>query len=297
MSWRIGVPLTDLRREPVAAAPGFRMRDQAQESQLLYGEAVRIAAEAGEWAKVEALEQQRFSPDQQWHGYSGWVQRAHLVEVPDLLQPNLTVHAYRAVLYADPDSQQEVSFALMGSRLVGKEMAGAWWLVALPDGREAAVRQRDVISEPALSPGRLLISRAMPFLGTPYFWGGCSPSLQREGFIHSGVDCSGLVHLLYRSVGIEVPRDAHDQWLWATKISADRIERGDLLFTAPLDKPDRVDHVMLYVQEDTVLEASLTAGMVRFVTLKDKVGCSLSEMRHGAQPEAVTIDFGRVIPN
>ena len=40
------------------------------------------------------------------------------------------------------------------------------------------------------------------FLGSPYFWGGCSPQ---------GVDCSGLIQVLATAKGIKIPRDSGDQ--------------------------------------------------------------------------------------
>jgi len=34
----------------------------------------------------------------------------------------------------------------------------------------------------------------------------------------AGADCSGIINLIFRSCGIEVPRDSHDQFLKSNKI-------------------------------------------------------------------------------
>ena len=71
---------------------------------------------------------------------------------------------------------------------------------------------------------------ARGFLGTPYVWGG----LGREG-----IDCSGLVHLAYRSVGVRVPRDAADQAARAVPVQDP--QPGDLYFFGSAD--EAVGHV------------------------------------------------------
>ena len=75
---------------------------------------------------------------------------------------------------------------------------------------------------------------ARQFLDVRYLWGGTS------GW---GLDCSGLVHLTYRSFGVLVPRDAHDQAA-AEKVEdvpLDAVRPGDLYFFA---RPgERIYHV------------------------------------------------------
>lgn len=135
---------------------------------------------------------------------------------------------------------------------------------------------------------------AKPFLGVPYFWGGCSPCLRHQGIERSGVDCSSLVYLLYSMIGIQTPRDAHDQWLKCHKIRSLDLQCGDLVFTAPDAKPERYDHVMLFVENDTLLESSLTAGITRYVTFKEKLGQNLLALMQGAKPADVQVTFGRI---
>ncbi|WP_416138405.1 C40 family peptidase [Halomonas sp. HK25] len=85
-------------------------------------------------------------------------------------------------------------------------------------GRELAVH--DPSPGEGLSIERVLIlSAAQNALGTPYRFGGNSPS---------GLDCSGLVEMAYGTAGIPVPRTADDQF--RALPSASRARPGDLLF-------------------------------------------------------------------
>jgi cell wall-associated NlpC family hydrolase len=103
-----------------------------------------------------------------------------------------------------------------------------------------------------------LIADAFRFLGTPYLWGGRSHHLQK--YI-SGVDCSGLINLLYRTQGVMIPRNCHDQFLasWPTE----ELLPGDPLYLA---KEKRCNHVILKISHNQFIEAPETGKNVRLLT-------------------------------
>lgn len=121
-----------------------------------------------------------------------------------------------------------------------------------------------------------IITEAHQFLGLPYLWGGRSKK---------AVDCSGLIHLLFRAQNICIPRDAHDQYLKCQKIKESELLPGDLLFFTPIDKPERVTHVLLYQDKESCIESSSSGKGVRIFPLK--------RMAARVNKDSYSLSFGR----
>ncbi|MDP3730840.1 MAG: NlpC/P60 family protein, partial [Candidatus Omnitrophota bacterium] len=129
------------------------------------------------------------------------------------------------------------------------------------------------------------------FLGDPYFWGGRSPATPDYA---SGVDCSGLVSLAYRSVGMDLPRDAHEQWMRASPVTSPK--PADLIFLSAQDNPKRIVHVMLYEGDNQILEGPGTGSSIRRVSAQERLGRKLDELEPGAVIDGQTITFGSYLP-
>jgi cell wall-associated NlpC family hydrolase len=90
------------------------------------------------------------------------------------------------------------------------------------------------------------------FVGTPYLWGGRSPY---------GYDCSGLAQTFWAFMGVQIPRDA-DQQFRAGKIVKGTPRPGDLLFFGGDDshlsaaRHQRITHVVISLGGDEMIHAN-----------------------------------------
>ena len=96
-----------------------------------------------------------------------------------------------------------------------------------------------------------VVQEARKYLGIPYLWGGTDPE--------KGLDCSGLVQLVYGNLGIDLPRVSRDQAQAGTAVpSLDEAQPGDLLaFGSP------VHHIAIYIGGGKMIEAPRTGLDVR----------------------------------
>ena len=109
-----------------------------------------------------------------------------------------------------------------------------------------------------------LKEQALRWLNVPYLWGGRTPM---------GVDCSGFVQVLFRMIGIDLPRDAWQQAQAGQVIKKFRNARpGDLLF---FDAKEDIVHVGILIEPGVMIHSS---GKVRLDAV-DKRGIVNPEIK------------------
>ncbi len=237
-SMQVSVPVVDLRAEP-------RM-DSGPQTQLIFGDSVRVFEEMDGWSWVQA----------ERDGYTGYVSAAalerpagdatHMVAVP------------RTFVYPGSDLRFPHTKALsLGSRvrIVGAaETRGTKY--ALLESGEALIASHLVpVDEHAAD----YVAVAEILLHTPYLWGGTS------GF---GIDCSGLVQLSMWVAGRKVLRDSDMQQNTLGDIiepdaTYSNLKRGDLVFWK--------GHVAICASPDMLIHASGHTMTVTLEPLQDAI--------------------------
>ena len=272
---RVAVPILDVRSTPVAPSTAL-LHDEAEETQLLYGEQVLLLESHNGWGQIEAVEQFEWSHHERWEGYPGWVDLRGLVPADPNWYPDFVVTSKRGTVCLNPADLPMLTLSL-GTCLMGLMAVGNWWNVRLVDGREGWICTAEIAPLKALRATsavqrQQILSAARSLLGDPYYWGGRSAHLS-EGWQppQTGVDCSGLVNLCYRSAGLLIPRDAHEQCLRAKSIARWQLQPGDLVFLADAEDATRVTHVMLYAGQGRVIEGPGTGSTVREISLDEKL--------------------------
>jgi hypothetical protein len=87
----------------------------------------------------------------------------------------------------------------------------------------------------------------------PYVYGGTDPK--------KGLDCSGLTQLVFRQVGISLPRTSQEQARSGIGISSSDLSPGDLILSDWGDGPN--SHVAIYAGNGKLIESPRTGENVR----------------------------------
>jgi hypothetical protein len=106
--------------------------------------------------------------------------------------------------------------------------------------------------------GEDVVAEAKKYLGVPYVWGGTDP--QR------GLDCSGLIQLVYKNLGYDIPRVSYQQATAGTEVRGGlaAAKPGDILaFNSP------VNHVGIYIGDGKMIEAPRPGLSVRIIDVPE----------------------------
>jgi len=123
-------------------------------------------------------------------------------------------------------------------------------------GAAAAVVEAIELPPTDGSIGAQAVSVAMQFLGTPYVWGGESPS---------GFDCSGLTKYAYGQVGVGLSHFTGAQWNEGVRVPAEQLLPGDLVFFR-----SDLGHMGIYIGGGQYIHAPQTGDVVKISSMADR---------------------------
>jgi hypothetical protein len=222
----IAVPAAPIRRKP--------NHRKEMVSQLLFGESVKVLKTEGHlWVKIRSLHD----------GYEGWMTNTMLQPIDEKLAKSTNAFATTDMLntISIGDTQMNIP---VGSSLPFFEN-GKGRLGSIDYSFPGHYFKRDEQRPSA----ELVKQLTASWLNAPYLWGGRTPL---------GVDCSGFVQVVFKLMGIDLPRDAWQQAQEGKSVKkfADS-QTGDLVF---FDNKEDIVHVGILLGDGLVIHSS---GKVR----------------------------------
>jgi cell wall-associated NlpC family hydrolase len=258
------MPTLALVRTPIAPLHAEPRVASGQVSQALFGHALLVVDEAGEWRRVRTLHD----------GYEGWAHVGYLhvedAEGLPLDAPAFRPYGERTFARRDDGAGDVPATDAAPAISLGCTVRAGERTLRLPVGAlvfgEQTVTAGDTVpldTRASRFPreGAAVARAAWMFEGTPYQWGGVTPW---------GADCSGFVQTVCGLHGVELPRDAWQQALVGEDVGGglDALAEGDLLFFS--DREDRrVTHVGLALDGGRMAHLALGRGGWSVETLAD----------------------------
>ena len=197
-------------------------------NQILFGESFIIDKVKSEWSQVTLIHD----------SYSGWIENKQFIEF-DSINDNYYVSNKLNEKISINNSEQQL---VLGS--------------LIPLGIDINTKLKlKLLNKPKTLVKEDIKKISLKYLNSPYLWGGRTPL---------GIDCSGLVQMVFRQLGYKFPRDSHEQEKVGNTINnLNYVKTGDLAFFGE----KKITHVGIILENNTIIHAS---GKVKIDSLNSK---------------------------
>ncbi len=226
-----GLSIIPVRREP--------SEKSEMVTQILYGEHFEVFEQMMGWARVKLA----------YDDYEGWVDAKMITPLPEKsLQKieRMPMAVNTDIFTILPVHPEQNIMLVAGSSLPCWRPYKKEFLLL----RDRYKFEGNCTYNTPKNPRKIIIDQALKYFNAPYLWGGRSPF---------GIDCSGFSQIIYKMVGIKLPRDASQQVHVGTAISfVEEAQPGDLAFFD--DDEGNIVHVGIIWARNKIIHAS---GKVR----------------------------------
>ncbi|MDI3521181.1 MAG: gamma-D-glutamyl-L-lysine dipeptidyl-peptidase [Anaerophaga sp.] len=232
---------------PVRSEPSESSR---LETQILFGESFDILERRNKWAYVRL----------RYDGYEGWIDDKLIEKLDDrdveLWEKSEGFIVKRPFVKVVKESDSTVQYLTAGSRVVFNG----------EDRNVIRIGYREFYWQGTMPESKVELEEvARGLLNAPYLWGGKT---------FYGIDCSGLVQVVFKTAGIFMPRNASQQIETGQVVSfVEEAKSGDLAFFD--NEEGEIVHVGVCLGQGRILHAS---GSVRIDAL-DHQGIYNAETR------------------
>ncbi|WP_321289737.1 C40 family peptidase [uncultured Sunxiuqinia sp.] len=226
-----GLSIIPLRKEP--------SEKSEMTSQILFGEHFEVHEQFMGWCRVTT----------EYDNYEGWVDQKMITEISDRSYQKIQNSPFAVctdIFNIVPVDDEQNMMIVAGSSLP------CWrpYKKEFSINREVYQMKGKFMYHQPEDVRKFIIQQALMYFNVPYLWGGRSPF---------GVDCSGLIQVIYKQAGIKISRDASQQVLQGTAFSfVEEAMPGDLAFFD--DEEGNIIHVGFIWEKNKIIHAS---GKVR----------------------------------
>jgi len=208
-------------------------------TQLLFGEAYQLVEKSGKWMKIATCD---------CH-YEGWITEnmfnpIHELDVESYLKSEKYI--LKELLLFIKEFESGITFPIfIGSSFpIPKDniliLGESIFEVQLPENQKTKTNL--LLSSEQYN----LLRFVSTYLEAPYLWGGRTPA---------GIDCSGLIQIAFKSIGVNLPRDASQQIEYGENVDfIMEAKPGDVAFFQ--NEEGKVIHTGIIAGNGTIIHAS-----------------------------------------